>query len=198
MAMLKALLLAATALINVAVASTAFSSGAASAVTSIHLVTSVTFVSSLPDAHSKTCDTTTVTQVVPPTTVTVTANPSTAAHSSAVTSGLDKSVHVSLVPVKSTTISTATLHETKTATSTTKPPYNVPANSTVPVATPTLTFSHSHHANSSAVLPTGTGASPGASYSSPYTSPEFNAATDAKNVAGIVLVGGVVLALLGA
>lgn len=111
MAMLKALLLAATALINVAVASTAFSSGAASAVTSIHLVTSVTFVSSLPDAHSKTCDTTTVTQVVPPTTVTVTVNPSTAAHSSAVTSGLDKSVHVSLVPVKSTVCHPFCLHK---------------------------------------------------------------------------------------
>ncbi|EUC42330.1 hypothetical protein COCMIDRAFT_8080 [Bipolaris oryzae ATCC 44560] len=198
MAILKPLLLAATALINIAVASTAFSSGAAPAVTSVHLVTSVTFVSGLPDAHSKTCDTTTVTQVVPPTTVTVTAIPSTTAHSSTVTSGLDKSVHVSLVPAKSTTISTATLHETKTATSTTKPPYNVPINSTVPVSTPTLTFSHSHHANSSIVLPTGTGVSPSASYSPPYTSPEFNAATDAKNVADVVLVGGVVLALLGA
>ncbi|EMD86069.1 hypothetical protein COCC4DRAFT_146455 [Bipolaris maydis ATCC 48331] len=198
MAMLKSLLLAATALINVAVASTAFSSGAAPAVTSIHLVTSVTFISGVPDAHSKTCDTTTVTQVAPPTTVTVTAIPSTTAHSSAATSGLDKTVQVSFIPVKSTTVSTATLHETKTATSTTKPPYNVPVNSTVPVAAPTLTFSHSHHANSSTVFPTGTGASPSASYSPPYTSPEFNAATGAKNMAGTVLVGSVVLALLGA
>lgn len=110
MAMLKSLVLAATALINVAVASTALSSGAAPAVTSIHLITSVTFVSGLADAHSKTCDTTTVTQVAPPTTVTVTAIPSTTAHSSAVTSGLDKTVQVSFIPVKSTVSHIFCLH----------------------------------------------------------------------------------------
>ncbi|KAI4649324.1 hypothetical protein J4E93_003640 [Alternaria ventricosa] len=67
--------LAATALFNVALSSTDFSSNVGSVVTSIQLVTSVTFVDPVPTSSSTHCNTLTVTASGPPSTVTVTAPP---------------------------------------------------------------------------------------------------------------------------
>ena len=68
-------LLAATAIVNVAFAGTAYSSDVASVVTSIQLVTSVTFVDPPAASSSTHCNTLTVTEVAPPSTVTVVAPP---------------------------------------------------------------------------------------------------------------------------
>ncbi|KAH6868637.1 hypothetical protein BKA58DRAFT_387282 [Alternaria rosae] len=68
-------LLAATALFNVALSSTDFSSKVGSVVTSIQLVTSVTFVDPAPTSSSTHCNSLTVTASAPPSTVTVTAPP---------------------------------------------------------------------------------------------------------------------------
>ncbi|KAI4621985.1 hypothetical protein J4E80_004360 [Alternaria sp. BMP 0032] len=67
--------LAATALFNVALSSTDFSSNVGSVVTSVQLVTSVTFVDPVPTSSSTHCNTLTVTASGPPSTVTVTAPP---------------------------------------------------------------------------------------------------------------------------
>lgn len=74
MAIFKSLL-AATALVNVAFVGTAYSSDVASVVTSIQIVTSVTYVAPPAASSSTHCNTLTVTEVVPPSTVTVTAPP---------------------------------------------------------------------------------------------------------------------------
>ncbi|CAN9364935.1 unnamed protein product [Alternaria alternata] len=68
-------LLAATAIVNVAFAGTAYSSDVASVVTSVQLVTSVTFVDPPAASSSTHCNTLTVTEVAPPSTVTVVAPP---------------------------------------------------------------------------------------------------------------------------
>ncbi|CAN9388563.1 unnamed protein product [Alternaria alternata] len=68
-------LLAATAIVNVAFAGTAYSSDVASVVTSVQLVTSVTFADPPAASSSTHCNTLTVTEVAPPSTVTVVAPP---------------------------------------------------------------------------------------------------------------------------
>ena len=68
-------LLAATAIVNVAFAGTAYSSDVASVVTSVQLVTSVTFVDPPAASSSTHCNTLTVTEVAPPSTVTIVAPP---------------------------------------------------------------------------------------------------------------------------
>ncbi|KAH8632275.1 hypothetical protein IG631_13958 [Alternaria alternata] len=68
-------LLAATAIVNVAFAGTAYSSDVASVVTSIQLVTSVTFVDPPAASSSTHCNTLTITEVAPPSTVTIVAPP---------------------------------------------------------------------------------------------------------------------------
>ncbi|KAG9195195.1 hypothetical protein G6011_00315 [Alternaria panax] len=67
--------LAATAIVNVAFASTAYSSDVPSVVTSVQLVTSVTYVDPPTALSSTHCNTLTVTEVAPPGTVTVIAPP---------------------------------------------------------------------------------------------------------------------------
>jgi hypothetical protein len=68
-------LLAATALFNVALSGTAYSSDVESVVTSIQLVTSVTFIDPSATSSSTHCNTLTVTEIAPPNTVTVVAPP---------------------------------------------------------------------------------------------------------------------------
>ncbi|CAN9416080.1 hypothetical protein AA0117_g8513 [Alternaria alternata] len=68
-------LLAATAIVNVAFAGIAYSSDVASVVTSVQLVTSVTFADPPAASSSTHCNTLTVTEVAPPSTVTVVAPP---------------------------------------------------------------------------------------------------------------------------
>ncbi|CAI9631888.1 unnamed protein product [Alternaria burnsii] len=68
-------LLVATAIVNVAFAGTAYSPDVASVVTSIQLVTSVTFVDPPAASSSTHCNTLTVTEVAPPSTLTVIAPP---------------------------------------------------------------------------------------------------------------------------
>ena len=68
-------LFAATALVNVAFAGTAYSSDVASVITSIQLVTSVTYVDPPAASSSTHCNTLTVTEIAPPSTVTVIAPP---------------------------------------------------------------------------------------------------------------------------
>ncbi|KAL1795561.1 hypothetical protein ACET3X_005785 [Alternaria dauci] len=68
-------LLAATAIVNIAFAGTAYSSDVASVVTSIQLVTSVTYIDPPAASSSTHCNTLTVTEIAPPSTVTVIAPP---------------------------------------------------------------------------------------------------------------------------